>query len=379
VLAPEAPYPIVGGGPLRTASIIEYFRTRYSVHVVTFQEPGAPDLRPYFPPDVAVNTIELPFHGKTPAARAFRNLGRAIRGTPPLVDRFGGFDSSLEAAIEGRRYRVGVIEHLWCAPYAHVLRPRCDRLLLNLHNIESVLLERSAAVEVGPIGALLRHFAHASARLEREWLPRFDDVLVTSDADRLVVPGVARVYPNTIPLQPLPHVPKRHEIVFSGNLEYPPNQAAIRWFHDHIWPDVRRRCAGLEWRLLGRNSDCCRRKMRDERITFSGPVDDAVRELAAAEAAIVPVISGSGTRLKIVEAWAAGLPVVSTTLGAEGLPCTPGVDILLADDPAKFADVIVKLLRSDELRTHLGFGGRRLYERRLTWDAAWSELTALGL
>jgi glycosyltransferase involved in cell wall biosynthesis len=117
----------------------------------------------------------------------------------------------------------------------------------------------------------------------------------------------------------------------------------------------------------------------DRRITFSGPIEDSVSELAASEAAIVPVISGSGTRLKIIEAWAAALPVISTTLGAEGLPCTPEQEILIADDPAAFGDAIVELLRSPELRSRLGCAGRRLYERQLTWEAAWPVLSALGL
>src|SRR4051794_23283829 len=80
VLAPEAPYPVVGGGPMRTASLIEYLRSRYQVRVITFREPGAPDPSPHFPKDITVRVIDLPVHSKSVFGRGYRNLNRAVRG-----------------------------------------------------------------------------------------------------------------------------------------------------------------------------------------------------------------------------------------------------------------------------------------------------------
>ena len=108
-------------------------------------------------------------------------------------------------------------------------------------------------------------------------------------------------------------------------MEYHPNLTAVRFFRLEIWPRLRDRWPQLVWRLVGKNPKAVQRFTRgDPRIEVVGPVQDAVCELARSRVAVVPLLSGSGTRLKILEAWAAGLPVVSTTLGAEGLPVRDG-------------------------------------------------------
>ena len=101
---------------------------------------------------------------------------------------------------------------------------------------------------------------------------------------------------------------------------------------------------------------------------------DAVGELARSRGAVVPLLTGSGTRLKILEAWAAGLPVVSTTVGAEGLPVQNGETALLADDPALFVTEVTRLLACTELRQQIGSAGRLLLEKEFTWETAWKML-----
>jgi glycosyltransferase involved in cell wall biosynthesis len=103
-------------------------------------------------------------------------------------------------------------------------------------------------------------------------------------------------------------------------------------------------------------------------------VDDAVLELARAKVAVVPLLAGSGTRLKILEAWAAGVPVVSTFLGAEGLPVRAGEHLLLADGAADFVEAVSRLLASKELRRKVGMAGRLLLEKEFTWETAWKSL-----
>jgi glycosyltransferase involved in cell wall biosynthesis len=100
-------------------------------------------------------------------------------------------------------------------------------------------------------------------------------------------------------------------------------------------------------------------------------VQDAIAELARAKVAVVPLLAGSGTRLKILEAWAAGLPVVSTRLGAEGLPVEDGRHLLIADTAAGFAEAVSHLLENADLRDCLGRAGRSLLEAEFTWERAW--------
>ncbi len=381
-LTPEAPYPVAGGGPMRSASILEFLAQSYDVDVIVFREPGAPDPIPRFPAGLVkhITVIDLPFHSRDLHARALRNFRRFAKGIPPLVDRFSGFDQSIAATLKGRRYPLAIIEHFWCAGYGPLVHRHSDRVILDLHNVESVLLARCGQAARWPESMLLNRFAISCQRLESELLQAFSTLLVSSADDAAALNGFAGiskiiVCPNTIPLVALPSREKANEIVFSGNLEYHPNISAVSHFHRNIWPLLRDRWPGLAWRLMGKNHEKIKRRLTgDARIHVTGPVDNAVEELASAKLAVVPLLSGSGTRIKIIEAWAAGLPVVSTSLGAEGLPCRHGEHLLIANTPAQFAEAVSSVLTSDELSGKLARNGRRLYEEQLTWDSAWRAL-----
>jgi glycosyltransferase involved in cell wall biosynthesis len=161
-------------------------------------------------------------------------------------------------------------------------------------------------------------------------------------------------------------------VVFSGNLEYHPNVSAVRFFRLQIWPQLRDLWPGLIWRLIGKNPEAVERwTAGDPRIQVTGPVEDAVAEIARGRVAVVPLLSGSGTRFKILEAWAAGVPVVSTTLGAEGLGVSHGEHLLLADDVPAMVRAIDQVLKSPAVGERLAHAGRSLLEKEFTWDAAW--------
>jgi polysaccharide biosynthesis protein PslH len=382
VLSPEAPYPVAGGGALRTASLVHYLATRGPVDLIVFRQPGAPHPQDALPAGLVrrVSVIDLPAHSRSTAARAARNAGRLARRVPPLVDRFAGFESQVRDAIGGAHYQIGLVEHSWCAPYAPVLKSACDRLVVDLHNVESVFHERCAAVESGPVSLVHRIFGGVSRELERRWLPQFTEVLATSENDaaqvREIAPGTrVLVYPNAIPEVELPSHLDEEVIAFSGNMEYGPNRNAVHFFHREVWPRLRREWPGLVWRLIGMNPQAVAKVVAgDPRIELTGSVEDAVKELARCRVAVVPLLAGSGTRLKILEAWAAGLPVVSTQLGAEGLPGRDGENLLLADGGAAFASAVSRLLTSATLRQQLGRAGRLTLVQEFTWEKAWEKL-----
>jgi len=357
-LTPEEPKTGSGGGGLRSASMLAYLQNKYDVQTVTFS------LRP---------------HSRTPEARVWRNVVRLAQGRPPLFDRFSGYEDQIAAALRGR-YAVGVVEHFWCAAYAPLLRSRCGRLVIDLHNIESELARTHARAARWPSSWASRRFAENYARLERDWLPQFDVILTASEDDRRRIshPDV-RVFPNALPEIARPSAVEANAIVFSGNLEYHPNVEAVRWFRTLIWPRIREKAAGIEWRLVGSNPEAIAAFTGgDPRIRVIGPVEDATAQLAEAKVCLAPLLSGSGTRFKILEAWAAGRAVVSTTLGAEGLGVRDGEHLLLADDPDDFADAVLRLVDDSSLRAKLGDAGWALYRDRFTWPAAWGKLEKSG-
>jgi polysaccharide biosynthesis protein PslH len=359
-LSPEAPVAGSGGGGLRSASLLEYLRRRYTVEVVDFA---------------------LRRHSKSFPAKLWRNAMRLARGAPPLFDRYSGYEEQLASRIAGRQFDLGVVEHFWCASYAPLLREHCRTLVLDLHNIESDLAETHARAAGWPASWASARFAGAYRELERRWIPHFDTVLAASEKDaRRVEHRQVIVYPNALPELPCPQAveanwAEENCIVFSGNLEYHPNVEAVRWFRSAVWPKIRERLPDVEWRLIGKNPEAVARwTSGDDRIRVIGPVEDAVAEIARAKVAVVPLLSGSGTRFKILEAWAAQRAVVSTALGAAGLGAEDGQQLLLREGAEDFAAGVQQLLADGAQRAELGAAGRRLYLERFTWPAAWAKL-----
>jgi len=382
-----------GGGALRTASLLHYLAPRYELDVLLFREPHAGDPARALPAELAVRAgvIGLPRHARTLPARVKRNALRLVRGVPPLWDRFAGFEEQVSRFVHGRGYDIAVLEHFWCASYEPVVRPHARRVAINLHNIESALHSRFGRAEKGIARWAHGRFAAAYERLERKWLPRFDMLLVASenDANALSRPNVI-VYPNAVPYRARLERHESHSrpvVAFSGNLEFHPNVQAVRWFAREIWPKVKVARPDAEWVLIGKNERAVRGIVEGlGGVRCTGMIEDAIEELARASVAVVPLRSGSGTRLKILEAWAAGTPVVSTRLGAEGLATTgSGVasakdfPLALAEDAGEFSAAVVSLLSDSGKRLELGEAGRRRFEQSFTWDAAWKTLSAAGL
>jgi glycosyltransferase involved in cell wall biosynthesis len=158
-------------------------------------------------------------------------------------------------------------------------------------------------------------------------------------------------------------------LVFSGALRYAANLEAMTYFLQEVYPRVRQQRPGVHLHITGstQGADLARLRL-DETVTLTGFVDDIRPEIASACVSVVPVLSGGGTRIKILEAMALGTPVVSTSKGAEGLAVTPGENILLADTAQGFAQATLRLLEDPELRARLARNARQLVQERYSWS-----------
>jgi glycosyltransferase involved in cell wall biosynthesis len=376
VVSPEPPYPLNGVGAYRVASLIHYFSRLAKVDLILFSETGTPARLP--PGLVRTQTvIPLPTHSTSIVARYARNARRAFQGVPPLVDRLSGHTKKMAQALSGRHYDLGIVEHFWCAPYLEEVAAVCDRTMLDLHNIESVLHARCARASAGLVAAGQKRFARCAESMEAELLPKYSLTLATSEDDAAtahrIAPGATvAVYPNAIPYVPVPAVAEAPVVVFSGNFEYHPNIDAVNFLVSAIWPEVRKRCPELRLRLVGRGDKFVRHLLPSGlNIEVTGPIDDALAEIATARIVIAPLRAGSGTRIKILEAWAAARPVIATSLAAEGLEYVKDRDLLIANQGAAIATAITQLNAAPHRRAALGVGGRRQFERCYTWEAAW--------
>jgi len=384
ILTPEPPYPLHGGGAFRIASLVHYFARHAAVDLILFSEKGQPAVLPAGLVR-SQKVIPLPVHDKSTVSRYLRNARRAIRGVPPLIDRLAGFGDELNALLAGSHYDAGIVEHFWAAPYLPQVARVCEKTVLDLHNVESVLHARSAATSSGLMAAGHARFAARCRAYEADLLARYSLVLTTSqndaaEAQRIAPAARVAVYPNALPVSETPRVEEEPVVVFSGNFEYHPNIDAVGWLVSEIWPEVRRRCPDLRLRLVGRGDQFIRHLLPSGMdIETTGPVEDARSAIARARIVIAPLRSGSGTRVKILEAWAAGRPVVATSLAAEGLECRDNEHLIIADTLQKYGTSIAQLNANPSRRAELAVDGRRLCEEKYTWPAAWKLLDPIPL
>jgi len=156
-----------------------------------------------------------------------------------------------------------------------------------------------------------------------------------------------------------------YKVIFVGNMEYLPNQDAANLITTHIAPKVLSRIGNVKFLIVGRAPPELR--TNSSNVVFTGVVEDVAEFLAVSDVAIAPLFQGSGTRLKILEYFSCGLPVVSTSIGAEGLDVKNGVNILIEDDMDKFATEIIDLLMNEELRIRLGKAAREFVTKKYDW------------
>jgi glycosyltransferase involved in cell wall biosynthesis len=249
-----------------------------------------------------------------------------------------------------------------------------DARLLEMGDSISLGTERARAT--GLRGALQRR---AAARIERRTLPAFDAVTTVAQADgdqmrRLAPEARVHVIPTGVDGTFFDRRSNgRAEpptVTFVGAMSYPPNIAAVQTFAQEILPRIRKQNPAVRFTVVGRDPHEQIRELESTPgVEVTGFVPDVRPYLAEAAVVVVPMVSGSGIKNKVMEAFAMGRPVVATSLGVEGVEAEPDRDLLVADEPAAFADAVVRLIADPDQAARLGAAGRRLVEERYTWDA----------
>jgi polysaccharide biosynthesis protein PslH len=255
--------------------------------------------------------------------------------------------------------------------------PRGVPIIGDTHNVEFDVLRRMSK---SADGWLRRSYAsvqwRATARAEHHAIGTVDLLLATSERDRrlfeheLDARRIA-VVPNGIDLEefaPSPVDGEPGSILFSGLMSYYPNQQAVRWFLDRVFPLVLRQVPNATFVVAGAEPPSWLRSRANERIRITGPVTDMRPYLEAASVLVAPLRIAGGTRVKILEAQAVGRPVVSTTLGAEGLRVRHGVSLLLADESDAFAARVTDALTHRGLARSLAIEGQRLVRDHYDWN-----------
>jgi sugar transferase (PEP-CTERM/EpsH1 system associated) len=381
VVSPWYPWPPFDGGSIRILETLRHLSRHHRVTLlatVTRSEEA----------DDGGRLQEVCEHVETSvlSPRAWgvaRRLAKGLIDRRPVILSFyhdGQLAQRLQRLTSQGHYDVVQIEFSYAASYVRAVDPSCGaKTVLSMHNVESLRFRR----EIDLALRADRRLAAAWDRMfhglwEEQAIRTFDGIVSVSESERAWVldrmpEAVVELVPNGVDTdhfrpQAPPDPAARPSIVFTGGMHYPPNVDAALWFCERIWPRIRRRLPDLQFEIVGRDPDPRVVALgRRPGVIVTGEVADVRPYIAGSRCVVVPLRSGGGTRLKILEAMAMARPVVSTALGAEGLAITPGRDILIADDAERFATHVLDLLGSAERASLLGQAGRRLVEDRYRW------------
>ena len=382
--------PLDKGGKLRTWHLMRHLARRHAITWLSFAEPGAPREHLDGMREVAGRVVTVPRADVAKGSVQFYTDAARylVDPLPYAVAKYRSRQYAQALVDLLRRERFDVIVGDFLPPVANMpQRLPCPSVLFT-HNVEAEIWRRHVETARNPATrALLRTQWSRMLAFERAALARFDLVLTVSDADRTtfqrLYPGAARAYhvvPTGVDTEyfgPSTAAPDPTHLVFTGSMDWLPNEDAILHFCADILPRIRRAEPGVTFSIVGRApTPAVRRRASEGGIEVTGRVDDVRPHVARGAVYVVPVRIGGGTRLKIFEAMALGKAIVSTTVGAEGLPVTDGRDILIADHPAAFAEAVVRLLRDVGERQRLETAARRLVVERYDWSAVAGEMEA---
>jgi glycosyltransferase involved in cell wall biosynthesis len=312
---------------------------------------------------------------------------------PDLAHRLTSpaFAHALRTMLEGSCFDVIQFEGLEMAPYleqvlAHIIRQgsRPPRLVLDEHNAEYVLQRRVFEIDLGfprrwP-GALYSLLQWQRLRRFESWACRHvDAVVAVSDVDAAALRQIApkseiAVVPNGLDVESYARSAQsadlaHQSLVFTGTMDYRPNIDAVLWFAQRVYPLVRQRVPEACLYVVGRRPHSRLDPLRGlPGIEITGGVPDTRPYIRAASVYVIPLLSGGGTRFKVLEAMAMQCPIVSTSMGCDGFPVVSGRDVLLADEPEAFAAQVVELLQDGSRRRALGEAGLA-FARRYDWSA----------
>jgi glycosyltransferase involved in cell wall biosynthesis len=281
--------------------------------------------------------------------------------------------------VAARRFDVLVCDFL--APAVNVpFGIDCASVLFQ-HNVEAMIWKRHYEVQSNAAkrAYLYRQWQKMRA-FEADMCPRFDSVIAVSRDDREMIQqeyGVKNVYdvPTGVDVtffRPAGGQKRQpYNLVFTGSMDWLPNEDAIRYFTEQIMPRIKQAVPGVTLTVVGRDPypGLVELSKRDPSIVVTGRVDDVRPFIEEAAVYIVPLRIGGGTRLKIYEAMAMEKPIVSTSVGAEGLPVRNGEEIVLADTPEAFAEEVLGLLRNEVVASELGKRAAARVRAEFGWDA----------
>lgn len=393
--APRQIWPANTGARLRDYHLARQLAARHSVTFVEMRHAGEEQ---HALPDDS-NLASLNSLDKCRTYTPSKILRGLIGPTPVTVLNCWSPRSASQLAkvLRSQLFDIVQIEGVHLLEYLPIIQDAlgAPAIVVDWHNIESEVMWRYANTCGNWIKrAAARRTATLIERAEDRLLDECAVHTVTSERERKILlarrPGRnIQIIPNGVDTNfytaaKIAEACRRSRpseskpaILFVGSMDYYANIDAVTWFSRTAWPEIARNHPGLQFTIVGRDPAAEVRALKSDRIRVTGTVDDVRPFYASAVAAVVPIRSGGGTRLKILEAMSAGVPVVSTRLGAEGIDAEDDVHLLLADTAPEIAAAAGRVASSDETRSRLAQAARELVNRLYDWSVIGNQLCRL--
>lgn len=384
------PYPPRGGAHQRSYNLIRCVSRSYEITLVAFNLHGhTPDELAEYEAALKKYCSRVEFW-ETPVRWKSARWGAGLVFSPLRPEPYScGCFWSPETGIRWHsmlQQHEGALVHFDSIDLALFAGAACGfRKVLNHHNCESAMAARRAHVEPNPAKKLyLKSQSRKLARFEQRICPVFDVNLAVSEADaellrsripkthfHVVENGVDTDYFSPEPVQPEPDT-----LIFAGSLNWYPNVSAIHFFLGEIWPQVKLLRPEVRLYIAGmKPSDSLAQVLRqDPQIKLVVSPPDIRPWIARAAAVICPITDGGGTKVKLLDAMAMGKPIVSTSVGCEGLDVSHEDNVLVADTPEAFAVSCARLLEDAPLRSRLAASARAVTERKYSWEVVGAHL-----
>lgn len=374
----EPPWPLDSGGHLRSFFLLKALASRAELRVVCPVQPHQEAaLAPLAAAGLELRPVPVP--ARSIAQEARRLVSAGLRGEPYVMYGRHRWQAALAAWRAARRdFQPDLLyfDHLDSWVYASLSASDRTPAVIDLHNVYSLLARRSASEQTQSWKRWwLTREARQLERIETQIAKACPTLFAVSETEashfrRLGAPQVHAV-PNGVDYASRADLPAGRwgppTVLFLGSMGWGPNVAAVRFLAGAVWPALRERIPDVRLLIVGRNPPADVRALAGETITVTGAVPDVKPFLAQASVLAVPLDAGGGTRLKILEAFAAGLPVVSTRVGAEGLAAERDVHYVEAERP-DFAGALADLLSSPARGAQMAVAARALAQASYDWQ-----------
>ncbi|MEW5868445.1 MAG: glycosyltransferase family 4 protein [Chloroflexota bacterium] len=389
------PYPLDAGPKTRSYFVLQHLAQEHRITLVSFVRSSDPPEAIAHLEALCEKVITVPMQRST--GRDLLALGRSLRnGIPFLITRdwMPAMVQRIRELVSQQSFDYIHADQFWMAPYALKAHQEAQRkgkhpvVVLDQHNAMFLIPQRMAANTRDLLArGLLQREARLMARYEIEICRQFDRLAWVTEEDRQAVAGLdsaglpeSTVIPICIDPHSIPAVETLSPdaaILFVGGMHWPPNAEGVRWFAREVLPVVRERLPQARFCAIGKAPP---QELKGiDGILSPGYMKAVEPYWAQSRVFIVPLRAGGGMRVKILDAWGRGLPVVSTPIGAEGIAYRDGESILIADTPEAFAQAVIQTLTEPGLAERLGQNGRRWVEERYDWRkiyTAWDAIYA---